>query len=113
MKFLVVCLCAHWCGSCRTYQATFQEVAHSYPNHPFIWVDVEDQADLLDDLDIDNFPSILIADDQNQSYFFGPITPHPETLHRLCHAMETGGLSVIGSIPELRSVVTKLWGNLK
>ena len=43
---------------------------------------VEDDADLLHPLDVENFPTLLIAVG-NEPRFFGPITPHLETLERL------------------------------
>ena len=48
----------------------------------FVWIDVEDQADLVDPVEIANFPTLLIARNA-QPLFFGTITPHLETLRRL------------------------------
>lgn len=57
---LVACLCAEWCGTCRSYRATFANLAARYPQHCFVWVDVEDHADALGDLDVENFPTLLV-----------------------------------------------------
>jgi hypothetical protein len=48
----------------------------------FLWIDVEDDADLLDPWDVENFPTLLIAVG-SEPRFFGPITPHIDTLERL------------------------------
>jgi thiol-disulfide isomerase/thioredoxin len=85
---LVACLCAQWCGSCREYRSTFDEVAQAFPGMHFIWVDIEDEADLVDPVEVENFPTLLIAAD-NGARFFGPLTPHKETLVRLLQAAAT------------------------
>ncbi|OIQ70798.1 hypothetical protein GALL_475870 [mine drainage metagenome] len=48
----------------------------------FLWIDVEDQADLLEPIDVDDFPTLLLASG-DQARFFGPLTPQAETLVRL------------------------------
>jgi hypothetical protein len=48
----------------------------------FAWVDVEDEADLVDPVDVEDFPTLLIASG-GQARFFGTLTPHLETLRRL------------------------------
>jgi hypothetical protein len=49
------------------------------------WIDIEDEADLIDDLDIETFPTLVIADSAG-ARFAGPITPQPDTLRRLLRA---------------------------
>ncbi|PFH12074.1 thioredoxin [Collimonas sp. PA-H2] len=58
--WVVACLCAAWCGSCREYFANFTALAQRHPQVQFAWIDIEDQAELVGDLDIDNFPTLLI-----------------------------------------------------
>ena len=48
----------------------------------FIWVDIEDQAELVDPVEVENFPTILISA-SGQPRFFGTVTPHGETLRAL------------------------------
>ena len=78
----VVCFCAEWCGSCRNWFDAFKALSKKYPDVTFIWIDIEDHADLLDVLDIENFPSLLIqyGDIVN---FFGPIHPDAKIADRL------------------------------
>ena len=78
----VVCLCAQWCGTCRDYEPLFAALQAEFAQARFRWIDVEDQADLVDPVDVENFPTLLIARD-GQPLFFGTITPHMETLRRL------------------------------
>jgi thioredoxin 1 len=85
---LVACLCAQWCGSCRDYRSTFDQVAQAFPAMRFIWVDIEDESELVDPIEVENFPTLLIAADDG-ARFFGPLTPHKETLMRLLQAAAT------------------------
>ena len=78
----VVCLCAAWCGTCRDYRQTFGEVAAAYPQALFRWVDIEDDADALGDLDIEDFPSLLLAR-HGVVLFFGVLLPHKSHLTRM------------------------------
>ncbi|MFC5473661.1 thioredoxin family protein [Paraherbaspirillum soli] len=58
--WVVACLCARWCGSCRDYLTNFTALSQRHPQLQFAWIDIEDQADLIGDLDVDNFPTLLI-----------------------------------------------------
>ncbi len=85
----VACLCAAWCGTCREYAEPFEALARARPQLRCHWVDVEDEADLLDELDVENFPTLLIGVD-GQPVFFGLLLPHIQTLERLLQ--EAAGL---------------------
>ena len=82
---LVVCLCAEWCGVCRDYEARFKQLQTKFPHAQFLWLDVEDEADLMHPLDVENFPTLLLAVG-DAPRFFGPVTPQPEMLERLIRA---------------------------
>lgn len=89
---LVACLCAEWCGSCRDYRAVFDALARQFAGRArLIWVDIEDEAEALGTIDIDNFPSLLIADG-DAIRFFGAITPQPQTAVRLIERALRGEL---------------------
>jgi thioredoxin 1 len=78
----VICLCAEWCGACREWRAAFMQVAASHSQLRFAWVDVEDEADAMGDIDIETFPTVLIARGQ-QPLFLGPVQPSGAQLTRL------------------------------
>lgn len=82
----VVCLCAQWCNVCEQYRRNFTQVQASvqadHANVQFLWLDIEDEAEVLDPLDVDNFPTVLLAVGDTPR-FFGTITPQPQTLERL------------------------------
>lgn len=84
-SLLIACLCAQWCGTCRDYRPLFEQLQAEFSTARFAWVDVEDEADLVDAIDVEDFPTMLIASG-GQARFFGTLTPHLETLRRLVQA---------------------------
>ena len=82
---VVACLCAQWCSSCREYRATFDEVARRFPDARFLWIDIEDEAALVDDIEVETFPTLLIAAGA-EPRFLGPVAPHAESLAALVRA---------------------------
>ena len=81
----IVCLCADWCGTCREYAQVFEALQQALPAHRYRWIDIEDEADLVDPIEVENFPTILIAV-EGRARFFGTVTPHIDTLRRLVQA---------------------------
>jgi thioredoxin 1 len=80
--WIVVCLCAAWCDVCRQYQPGFEQLASRHPDKHFVWIDIEDQADVVGDLDVENFPTLLIQRADTVA-FFGTVQPDPQQAHRL------------------------------
>ena len=80
--WIVVCLCAAWCDVCRQYQPEFEQLATRHPDKHFVWIDIEDQADVVGDLDIENFPTLLIQRADTVA-FFGTVQPEPQQANRL------------------------------
>lgn len=46
------------------------------------WIDIEDEADLVGELDVESFPTVVIVDPLVVR-FAGAITPHAQTLSSL------------------------------
>ena len=82
---LAVCLCAAWCDTCDAYRPVLEHAARQFPEAQFVWLDIEDHEDLLGSLDVENFPTLLVAVDDSVR-FFGTLTPQPETLARMLRA---------------------------
>lgn len=108
-SLLVACLCAQWCGSCREYRSLFDEVAKAFPDMQFMWVDIEDEADLVDPVEVENFPTLLIASGDS-TRFFGPLTPHKETLVRLLRAQADATTGTAQPDAEVQALVRRLRG---
>ncbi len=84
-SLIVACLCAAWCGTCSSYRATFEELATRHPDKTFVWIDIEDQADIVGDLDVDNFPTLLVQRGDTVA-FFGTMLPDGLVADRLVQA---------------------------
>jgi thiol-disulfide isomerase/thioredoxin len=80
--WLIACLCAAWCDTCQIYRTQFDALVLKHPDKCFAWIDIEDQADLVDALDIENFPTILI-EYQDNAVFFGTMLPDASQVDRL------------------------------
>lgn len=83
-EWWVVCLCAQWCGVCREYRPTFEALAR--PGLRLAWVDVEDEEDIVGDLDVETFPTVLIGGG-GRARFFGTVLPQPGVLTRLIDSL--------------------------
>ena len=104
---LVACLCAQWCGSCREYRSLFDQVAAAFPDSRFVWVDIEDEATLVDPVEVENFPTLLIATAEG-ARFFGPLMPHKETLVRLLRANAEAQSALLVN-EQVQALAQRLW----
>jgi thioredoxin 1 len=84
-RWIVTCLCAAWCDVCRNYRTSFDAWAADHPDKHFIWIDIEDQADVVGDLDVENFPTLLIQRGDAVA-FFGTVLPDTKVANRLLSA---------------------------
>ena len=78
----IVCLCADWCGTCRDYGDVFAALQQALPAHRYRWIDIEDEADALGDIDIETFPTLLVAQ-AGRVLFAGPVLPRLGDAQRL------------------------------
>lgn len=81
-EFKVICLCAEWCGTCREYRVAFDALASAGIGAQFRWLDIENEAEAVGDLDVENFPTLFIARGGNV-LFYGTMLPHISHLERL------------------------------
>jgi hypothetical protein len=100
---LVVCLCAAWCRVCDEYRLAFDAAKPSLgARFRCLWVDIEEHEDALGDLDIENFPSLLIVRG-HAPVFFGTVAPQPQHLLRMARAAADGDLAPVGDFEVLRA----------
>lgn len=59
--YTVTCLCAEWCDTCVEYRPDFLALAREFPQAEFRWLDIEDHADEVGDLEVENFPTIRVT----------------------------------------------------
>lgn len=104
---LVVCYCAAWCNTCTQYRADFSALAEKTPQHVFIWVDIEEQPELLGDLDVDDFPTLLLQRrNPAANLFFGTQLPYISHLEKLLvHAEDLAAGAPVQGPPPLEPLL--------
>ena len=80
--WIVACLCAAWCDVCSQFRPAFDALAARHPDHRFVWVDIEDEADIVGDFDVEDFPTLLIQRGDTV-VFFGTVLPDAGQAQRL------------------------------
>jgi thioredoxin 1 len=105
---LVACLCAQWCGTCNDYRPLFDELAKKFPQVRVLWIDVEDQSALVDPVEVEDFPTILIAS-REHALFFGTVLPHIQTLQRLIEAHLGGDSKPLFGQQDVHALTARLW----
>ncbi|OYU11408.1 MAG: thiol reductase thioredoxin [Comamonadaceae bacterium PBBC1] len=91
----IYCLCAAWCRTCDAYKNIFISLQHHWPDRvSAVWVDVEDHANELGDVDIETFPTLMIADTL-VVYFIGPVLPQQAVAHRLVDQILAGNVPAL------------------
>jgi len=72
------------------------------PGHRYRWIDIEDEADAIGDIDVETFPTLLVAF-QGQVLFAGPVLPRLTDAVRLLDVqvqrVGSGDRSVTGALP--------------
>lgn len=92
----IACLCADWCGTCREYAATFAALQQALPGHRYRWIDIEDEAELVGEVDIETFPTLLVACD-GRLLFAGPVLPRLGDAQRLIEVQQATATAALGS----------------
>jgi len=83
----VTCLCALWCDVCGIYREGFFALAKDFPHLQFRWLDIEDDAEEVGELEVENFPTILV-ERGGARLFYGPLPPQVEHLRRLLESLQ-------------------------
>jgi thiol-disulfide isomerase/thioredoxin len=106
-SLLVACLCAEWCVACREYQPKFTALAERFAGHAFVWIDIETFPELLDDHDVENFPTLLIQS-ADHTLFYGPMLPHIGHLERLLESLQAEpGSPIASAAPDVREALAE------
>lgn len=81
-RIVVACLCAAWCDVCTRYRTEFDAFAAQHAEWLFLWIDIEDQADLVGNFEVEDFPTLLIQQ-HGLVTFYGTMQPDTTQLKRL------------------------------
>ena len=111
-RWWVIALCAEWCNVCREWRAAFNETAAARPDLHFAWVDIEDEADAMGDVDIETFPTVLIGRDA-EALFLGPVQPQAAQLARLVSSLKHTGTDEAVSRPPVSAEASPLLARLQ
>lgn len=91
--WLVACLCAAWCDTCEVYKKAFLGLSKLHTDKCFAWIDIEDQSHLVDEIDIENFPTILIQYN-DKILFLGTVLPDTQQIHRMLQSLQALDTSI-------------------
>ncbi|MBB5215065.1 thioredoxin family protein [Parapusillimonas granuli] len=101
---VIACYCAAWCDTCRQYRPDFDGLAQKWPQHAFVWVDIEECPELLDDEDVENFPTILVQS-QEGNLFFGTMLPYIGHLEKLVASLQDAAEVIEGGPGQLGTLL--------
>jgi len=91
-RVVVVSFCAAWCDTCGEFRAVYERIAQARPQIAFIWLDIEDDAKIVGDIDVENFPTLAVYRGTTPLHF-GVSLPQEQAVARLIDAIERGGRS--------------------
>ena len=77
---VVYCLCADWCGVCRTLKPALGEL--QLPGIELQWIDIEEEPEWVDAEDITSFPTLVIKAG-GRTVFTGAVEPNLPQIRRL------------------------------
>jgi len=92
-EFLIIGLCAAWCGTCKEFREAFEMLAVAYPRRLFVWLDVEDDADLAGDIEVENFPTLAIFH-RDRLLHFGASLPQRGIVARLLSSLSANSPAI-------------------
>ncbi len=111
---LLACLCAAWCRLCDGYAQVLDETAarlrSDWPLLAVRWIDIEDEADLVGDFDVETFPTLVLLRG-DELLFAGVLTPQPQVLERvLTQALRNAAPPAERFAAEARAFAQRLHG---
>lgn len=96
---VVLALCADWCGTCRDFRPMLQHLAEARPEVVFAWADIEDDAELVGDIDVESFPTLAVFR-AGQTLHYGVSLPQEVLVARMIDTLAARPSQPAANIPE-------------
>lgn len=108
-RIVVVSMCAAWCDTCNEFRVAYERIARLRPECAFVWLDIEDDAAIAGDIDVENFPTLAVFRGDVPVHF-GVTTPQEATLARLIDELASRTVSARDVPEEVRALAGALRG---
>ena len=108
-QLVVVSFCAAWCDTCNEFRAAYERIAAARPRATFVWLDIEDDAGVAGDVDIENFPTLAVYRG-GVPLHFGVSLPHESTVLRLIDALARSSDAMRGAPPAVTQLPVQMTG---
>src|SRR6185503_1006201 len=95
---VIVCLCAAWCDTCEEFMKTFARLSDADAGSAYVWIDIEDDAAVAGDIDVENFPTIAVFRG-GRPVFYGVTLPQEPVVARTLAALADPAAPVV-TVPE-------------
>jgi thioredoxin reductase (NADPH) len=106
-RLVVVSFCAAWCDTCNDFRRGFDRLAAARADATFVWLDIEDDAAIAGDVDVENFPTLAFYRG-GQTLHFGVSLPHETTIGRLIDALATRAETLRNAPQAVRALPARL-----
>jgi thioredoxin-like negative regulator of GroEL len=110
----LLCLCAAWCQLCTAYAPVFDAAVarlHAdWPDMAVRWIDIENEAELVGDLDVETFPTLVLMRGA-QVLFHGPLTPQADVLERVVRRALADPAAAAAAAPAVATFARRVAGS--
>ena len=106
-QLVVVSFCAAWCDTCNEFRVAYERIAAARPHAAFVWLDIEDDAAVAGDVDVENFPTLAVYRG-GVPVHFGVSLPHESTVLRLIDALAGSGDAMRGAPPAVAELPAQM-----
>jgi len=106
-RLVVVSFCAAWCDTCNEFRVAYERIAAARPHAAFVWLDIEDDAAVAGDVDVENFPTLAVYR-CGVPVHFGVSLPHESTVLRLIDALAGSGDAMRGAPPAVAELPAQM-----
>lgn len=102
-RVTVVALCAAWCSTCTEFRRGLAALAPTACEVALVWLDVEDDAALCGDIDVESFPT-LVAFRGDVVLHYGVTVPSAAVTARLVQELAARERGMIDVPEEVRAL---------